>query len=345
MRFLAYPPAGQKPAFGAALLLSAALVSAPLQPALAQVPALKGVDHIGINVPDLNQAVQFFTTVLGFAPVTQIGPVSLEAAWRKPNHLHAGTGSVTIKMLRAGTGASIELFEYQASAGSRQQPGGDDIGATHISFYTSNMAASVAYLRAKGVKLLSEPVVTKAGDTAGETWVYFETPWGAKMELNSYPNGKAYEQHNPAQKLWSPKDYPSTTNTSTVNSMSTSDALALVRKHQAIFSETDAIRRTQLMAEAYASDIQVVDPHEVLTGQAEVNKFIAGLQQKSPGGRFSQARPIEAHHNVAELHWQFGTADQPAQVTGSDILVLANGKVQTMYVFVDGVTAQAQVAK
>jgi hypothetical protein len=48
---------------------------------------------------------------------------------------------------------------------------------------------------------------------------------------------------------------------------------------------------------------------------------------------------------VAELHWQFGTADQPAQVTGSDILVLANGKVQTMYVFVDGVTAQAQVAK
>jgi catechol 2,3-dioxygenase-like lactoylglutathione lyase family enzyme len=341
MKFLTYPLASSKAAFGSALLLSAALALAPLHPARAQVPGLKGVDHMGINVPNLTQAVQFFTTVLGFAPVTQIGPVPLEAAWRKPNRLHAGTGPVTIKMLRAGTGASIELFEYQANAGSKQQPAGDDLGATHISFYTSDMPASVAYLRAKGVKLLSEPVVTKAGDTAGETWVYFETPWGAKMELNSYPNGKAYEQRNPAQKLWSPKDYPSTDNILTANPMSTSEALALVHQHQAIFSETDATKRAQLMAEAYASDIQVIDPHDVLTGLAEVDKFIAGLQQKSPGGRFTQARAIEAHHNVAELHWQFGTAAQPAQVTGSDILVLANGKVQTMYVFVDGVTAQA----
>jgi hypothetical protein len=123
--------------------------------------------------------------------------------------------------------------------------------------------------------------------------------------------------------------------------MSTSEILALVHQHQAIFSETDDAKRTQLMAEAYASDIQVVDPHAVHTGLAEVNKFIADLQQKSPAGTFSQARAIEAHHNVAELHWQFGPAAQPAQVTGLDILVLANGKVQTLYVFVDGLTAQA----
>jgi catechol 2,3-dioxygenase-like lactoylglutathione lyase family enzyme len=340
MKLLNYPQDRQSAAFVTALLLSVTLALAPLQPVQAQVPGLKGVDHVGINVPNLSQAIQFFTTVLGFTPVTQIGPVPLEAAWRKSNRLHANTGPVTIKMLRAGTGASIELFEYQASGGSTQPPGGDDIGATHLSFYTSDMPASVAYLKAKGVKLLSEPVVTKAGDTAGETWVYFETPWGAKMELNSYPNGKAYEQHNPAQKLWSPKDYPSTINPLTISPMLASETLALVHKHQAIFSETDATKRTRLMEEAYADDIEIIDPHAVLTGRAEVNKFIAGLQQKSPGGTFSQARPIEAHHNVAELHWQFGPAAQPAQVTGLDMLVLANGKVQRMYVFVDGVTAQ-----
>jgi catechol 2,3-dioxygenase-like lactoylglutathione lyase family enzyme len=311
-----------------------------LQPARAQVPGLQGVDHVGINVPNLNEAVRFFTTVLGFAPVTQIGPVLLDATWKKANRLQAGTGPVTIKMVWAGTGASIELFQYQPTGGSTRQPGGDDIGATHISFYTSDIQAGVAYLRAKGVKLLSEPITTKDGDTAGDTWVYFETPWGAKMELNSYPDGKAYEKSHPTQKLWSPKDYPVVNTPSEVTSISTAEILGLVHKHQAIFSEVDATKRTRLMAEAYAYNIKVVDPHAVHEGLAEVNKFIAALQQKSPAGAFSQAGPVEAHHNVAELHWQFGTAGQPAQVTGRDILVLANGKVQTMYVFVDGVSAQ-----
>jgi catechol 2,3-dioxygenase-like lactoylglutathione lyase family enzyme len=33
-------------------------------------------------------------------------------------------------------------------------------------------------------------------------WVYFETPSGPTVELNSYPNGKGYEQHHPAVKRW-----------------------------------------------------------------------------------------------------------------------------------------------
>nr|GFC83804.1 hypothetical protein [Tanacetum cinerariifolium] len=99
----------------------------------------------------------------------KLGPVPLDAALKQANHMHAGTGPVTIRMVRAGTGASIELFQYQDSQGSQQQPGGDDVGATHISFYTSDIKASVAYLKARGVKFLGEPFLMPAGDTAGET--------------------------------------------------------------------------------------------------------------------------------------------------------------------------------
>ncbi|MGI4865129.1 MAG: VOC family protein [Janthinobacterium lividum] len=89
--------------------LAATLTATPTQYAHAQTPDLLGVDHVGINVPNLNQAVTFFAEVLGFTPVTQLGPVPLDAAWKQANHLHAGTGPVTIRMVRAGTGANIEL--------------------------------------------------------------------------------------------------------------------------------------------------------------------------------------------------------------------------------------------
>lgn len=158
-----------------------------------------GIDHVGINVPDLNQAVAFFDTVLGFTPVTQIGPIPLDAGWKEANHINQQTGAVTIKMINAGTGASIEVFSYADNKGSKVHPNSDDIGASHVAFYTSDINESVKYLKSKGVKILGEPFLTPSGDTAGESWVYFETPWGSKMELVSYPNGKAYEKANPKQ--------------------------------------------------------------------------------------------------------------------------------------------------
>jgi hypothetical protein len=66
--------------------------------------------------------------------------------------MQSGTGPVTIKMVRAGYGANIELFEYSDSKGSTLQPGSDDIGATHIAFYTSDIKAAISYLKSKDVK-------------------------------------------------------------------------------------------------------------------------------------------------------------------------------------------------
>jgi hypothetical protein len=42
------------------------------------------------------------------------------------------------------------------------------------------------------------------GPTAGESWVYFMSPWGMQLELVSYPNGKAYE-HSSSLSLFDPR--------------------------------------------------------------------------------------------------------------------------------------------
>ncbi|UMQ43362.1 VOC family protein [Chryseobacterium sp. Y16C] len=95
-------------AVASALLLSTAVSNTSAQ----EKTGILGVDHVGINVPDMKQAVNFFTDVLGFSAVTTLGPIPLDNAWKKSNHMNAQTGPVTIKMVKAGTGANIELFEY-----------------------------------------------------------------------------------------------------------------------------------------------------------------------------------------------------------------------------------------
>lgn len=178
-----------------------ALPSTQAAPVGAHAPGIVGIDHVGINVPDLDQAVAFFHDLFGFEPVTRIGPVKMDAAWKRANRIHDGADTVSLVMLRAGDGANIELFAYSPAAGSATQPHGDDIGATHIALYTSDIDGAKAFLESKGIAFRSS-INAGAGDTEGERWVYFVTPWGAPFELTSYPNGKAYERRNPAVKLW-----------------------------------------------------------------------------------------------------------------------------------------------
>lgn len=295
-----------------------------------------GIDHVGINVPDLQQAVNFFSDVLGFTPVTTLGPVPLDAAWKEANRMNKATGPVTIKMIHAGTGANIEVFSYQDNQGSKNQPGGDDIGASHIAFYTTDIKSAVTYLKSKNVQVLGEPFLMPSGDTQGESWVYFLTPWGSKMEFVSYPDGKGYEKNNPKTVLWSPKNSESSTVGKSENSPMSNEAIkSLVEQHLALWNEHNPAKRKQIMQAIYSPNLEMVDRHFVANGYEQVDSFIQDLQKKSPDFRFSHAKPIDIHHNVARLFWQVGSKSKPDAVTGMDLFVIENGKVVKMYVFVN----------
>lgn len=75
-------------------VLSGLLLLATNAKTVAQQARLTGVDHIGINVPDLGQAQQFFKDVLGFQTVTHIGPITLDNAWKETNRLNLATGAL-----------------------------------------------------------------------------------------------------------------------------------------------------------------------------------------------------------------------------------------------------------
>ncbi|MDP5201895.1 VOC family protein [Flavobacterium sp. DG2-3] len=316
----------------AAAMLNLLILFSASEKTVAQNNAgIVGIDHVGINVPDLNKAIPFFDDVLGFKPVTQLGPIPLDDAWKELNHINPKTGAVTIKMINAGNGASIEVFEYADNKGSKTQPNTDDIGASHIAFYVNDIHAAVQYLKSKGVKVLGEPFTMPSGDTAGESWVYFETPWGSKMELVSYPNGKGYEKSNPKTILWSPKN--KAVKKVTADDFDAKKNTAIVENHLKIWNEKDEAKRNVLLNQVYASDVEMVDRHFIAEGINDISKFIVELQTKNPEFRFT-AKSIETNHNIIRLYWQFGSKSKPAVVSGMDLFVIENGKVQKLYVFV-----------
>lgn len=168
------------------------------------LPGLKGTDHIGFTVPDLDEAVAFFVDVIGCEPFYELGPFRSDGDWMA-THLDVHPRAVMrrLKFLRCRNGSNFELFEYDSPDQNRAQPRNSDIGGHHLAFYVDDMDVAVAYLRSQGVRILGEPTVRTNGPNGGQTWVYFLSPWGMQLELVSFPNGKGYERETTAR-LWHP---------------------------------------------------------------------------------------------------------------------------------------------
>lgn len=182
------------------LLASGSLASAD------GLPGMTGMDHIGFTVPDLDQAVSFFTDTLGCQAFYPLGPFSGgDSTWMQ-DHLNVDPKATipAMRLVRCGNGANLEIFQYTAPDQNETQPRNSDIGGHHLAFYTADMPAAVAYLEGKGIQVLGQPTTMTEGPSTGETWVYFLAPWGMQLELVSYPDGKAYEADFDTR-LWDPR--------------------------------------------------------------------------------------------------------------------------------------------
>lgn len=168
------------------------------------LPGLRGMEHLGFTVPDLEQATRFFVDILGCEVFYDLGPFQSDADWMQ-DHLNVHPRAVMRKLrfFRCGHGSNFEIFEYTSPDQNPVPPKNSDVGGHHLGFYVDDIGAAVDFLKSHGVRILGEPTVRTAGPSGGQTWVYFLAPWGMQMELVSFPNGKAYEATTD-RRLWSP---------------------------------------------------------------------------------------------------------------------------------------------
>lgn len=168
------------------------------------VPGCRGIEHVGITVPDLHAAVTFFETVFGFEKIYELGPFSSNDNWMTEQlNVRPDTVMRRLAFLRCANGANLEIFQYEAQDQVTIPPRNSDVGGHHLAFYVDDFEAALVVLRQHGVRILGKRVVRKTGPSGGQTWIYFLTPWGLQCELVSFPNGKAYEADG-GPKLWQP---------------------------------------------------------------------------------------------------------------------------------------------
>jgi catechol 2,3-dioxygenase-like lactoylglutathione lyase family enzyme len=173
----------------------------------AGMPGMRGHDHTGITVPDMDQAVTFFTDVLGCEKAMSFGPFADDKGTFMTDLLGVDQKAVieNITLMRCGFGSNIELFKYTAPDQKALNQKNSDIGAFHVAFYVDDIKAAKAFLDEKGIATRLGPLPVEQGPAAGQAILYFQSPWGLQLEAITYPGGMAYEKDG-GTILWSPKD-------------------------------------------------------------------------------------------------------------------------------------------
>ncbi len=171
------------------------------------LPGMRGVNHIGLTVPDLAQAEGFFVDVLGCQKALSFGPFRDDTGTFMADLLDVDPRAVVeqISMVRCGFGSNIELFKYTAPDQKTVTARNSDIGGHHIAIYVDDIDAAASYLKAAGIRTLMGPLPVSDGPAAGQSILYFFAPWGLQLEAISFPKGMAYEASG-GPVLWSNTD-------------------------------------------------------------------------------------------------------------------------------------------
>lgn len=112
------------------------------------------------------------------------------------------------------------------------------------------------------------------------------------------------------------------------------DIATLMRRNLLdVFGERDAAARAAAIAEIYTTDVAFADPDEVVTGHAAVDAKAQGLLDGAPGFVFSEAGPVYVVADLGSLAWNFGPAGGEPVVSGTDVAIIRDGRIASLYTY------------
>lgn len=161
---------------------------------MAGIPGLMTIDHVALTVPDLDEAVRFYTEVLGGEEDYGLGPFDARDLptgadgrdWTGA-HINVAAARVMIRNIRFGD-LMLELFEYERPEDARQVPPRNcDLGGHHFGLRVRDLEAAKEFLRESGVEVMDGPIEVPAAAAGRDMRVnYFLDPWGNQLELREY---------------------------------------------------------------------------------------------------------------------------------------------------------------
>jgi len=158
-----------------------------------RIPGLEGMDHVGITIPDLDEAVEFYSTLLGATEIFRLGPfdardfpVNDGIDWSLA-HVNVMDARFTLAMLEYGKGSRLELFQYDRPVNRVDTPpNNSDLGGHHIAFKVGNLDKVLELRDAYSLRFMAGPISITEGPAAGQRIIYVLDPWNNQLELVEY---------------------------------------------------------------------------------------------------------------------------------------------------------------
>lgn len=155
-----------------------------------------GIDHIGLTVPDIEDATTFF--IEAFSAEIVYDTYTKKETPRTSHETTTRLGIAknmaerAIRMIGLPNGPQIELFEFTGAA-QKEAATPADFGWQHVAFYVDDIEQAVADLERAGGTRNADPIALSGiekGD--GNVFCYCKAPWGSTIELISYPTPQPY---------------------------------------------------------------------------------------------------------------------------------------------------------
>jgi SnoaL-like domain len=112
-------------------------------------------------------------------------------------------------------------------------------------------------------------------------------------------------------------------------------ATLLKRNLAEVFGEGDPARRRKAIGEIYAADAAVYVPPGVIVGHDALDKFAGELRATHPHYVYTPFHEPQVLHDSARVAWGSGPQGEPPAYTGEDVIVVRDGKISALYVYLD----------
>jgi len=157
-------------------------------------PAFRRADHVSLTVADIDEAIAFYTDVLGATVKYRMGPFDAREIpamedgrdWTEA-HVNVPDARLHIAMLQLCDNLAMELFHYERPEDAATMPPRNcDIGSRHLCLEVEDVEAAVDYLENNGCRRMAGPIVADGGPAPDSLSWYVIDPFGHQLELVQY---------------------------------------------------------------------------------------------------------------------------------------------------------------
>jgi hypothetical protein len=105
---------------------------------------------------------------------------------------------------------------------------------------------------------------------------------------------------------------------------------------QLVWSERDEIRRMKAIKNIYTEAGVLYHVGHKTEGVDAISNSVADVLNNMPANFvFTKLKPVIINNNIGRLVWGIGPEGQAPVATGMDIAHFENGKIKSLYVFLD----------